>query len=352
MAITGIGIIGCGQHAQQKFIPLAAKYLRHRCRLTALADPNADVRAQLTAAHPGAMVSDDPAAVISHPATELVIIAAPPAAHHALATAALDAGKHVLLEKPVTATLAEADDLVARAARARGKIMIGHHMRFGRIEGSMLELFRRGVTGAPHLVNIVHNYTIASRAPISGYLQKRASCGGVLYEYFCHEIDFLRLMLESEIASLYCRLQSRVYEDDTAALTVEMANGVLVNAVYSAATTDHDLIEVYGPLGKLYFDRYRTYHARFEAQAQLKRRSLRPLGAFVDAAYALQLGRYLNYRNVIIAYEHELTYLLDCIAAGRDPRPSPADGRAALAAVLGAYRSAAEGRAVTGAELR
>ena len=97
----------------------------------------------------------------------------------ATTAAALAAGKHILLEKPVTATLAEADELIARAGKARGKVLVGHHMRFGRIEGSMVELFRRGVTGDPHLVNIVHNYTIDSRAPISGYLKQRATCGGV-----------------------------------------------------------------------------------------------------------------------------------------------------------------------------
>lgn len=349
---AGVGIIGCGQHAQQKFIPLAVKYLRHRCRLVAMADPDAGVRAQLAAAHPGTLVSDDSDAVIGHPDVALVIIAAPPAAHFALAAAALQAGKHILLEKPVTATLAEADELIARAHKAHGKVLVGHHMRFGRIEGSMVEQFRRGVTGDPHLVNIVHNYTIASRAPISGYLQRRATCGGVLYEYFCHEIDFLRYLLNTEIRTLYAKLQSRVCEDDTAALTVEMANGVLVNAVYSASTTDHDLVEVYGPRGRLYFDRYRTWRARFEAQEQLKRRSLRPLGAFTDALYALHLAKYLDYRNVIIAYENELNYLLDCIAADTAPQPSLADGRAALAAVLGAYRSAAENRTVTAEELR
>ena len=58
------------------------------------------------------------------------MIVTPTMQHHAVASAFLDAGKPVLVEKPLTADLAQADDLVARAARHQLTLQIGHIERF------------------------------------------------------------------------------------------------------------------------------------------------------------------------------------------------------------------------------
>jgi predicted dehydrogenase len=68
---------------------------------------------------------------------DALIIATPTGAHHAVAAAALDAGRHVLVEKPITATLAEADDLIARAARAGRVLQVGHLERFSAARGAI-----------------------------------------------------------------------------------------------------------------------------------------------------------------------------------------------------------------------
>ena len=59
-------------------------------------------------------------------AVDAVVIAAPAEAHHALATQALSAGRHVLVEKPIAATLAQADALAALAAERRLVLQVGH----------------------------------------------------------------------------------------------------------------------------------------------------------------------------------------------------------------------------------
>jgi len=63
-------------------------------------------------------------------AVEAVVVATPTATHHAIAAAALEAGKHVLVEKPMTASLEEADDLMALAARKGRVLQVGHIERF------------------------------------------------------------------------------------------------------------------------------------------------------------------------------------------------------------------------------
>lgn len=63
-------------------------------------------------------------------ASDAVVVATPTVAHRDVAAAALDAGRHVLVEKPMTATLAEADDLIRRASRRRLVLQVGHIERF------------------------------------------------------------------------------------------------------------------------------------------------------------------------------------------------------------------------------
>jgi predicted dehydrogenase len=114
-----------------------------------------------------------------------VVVATPTIAHRDVAAAALDAGRHVLVEKPMTATLEEADDLIARAARRGLVLQVGHIERFNpAVEAAMplvaearfIETHRLGVFTARSLdVDVVldlmiHDLQIAQaivRRPVS-----------------------------------------------------------------------------------------------------------------------------------------------------------------------------------------
>jgi predicted dehydrogenase len=85
-------------------------------------------RAEEVAARHGCRVFDDVAALLD--AVDAVSIATPTVTHHAIARQAVEKGRDVLLEKPVTATLAEADDLVALAASRGAVVQSGHIERF------------------------------------------------------------------------------------------------------------------------------------------------------------------------------------------------------------------------------
>ena len=110
---TRIGVIGAGHFGRFHALKLRGR------GLSGLHDPD-PARAALVAAEAGC------AALSLHAllaASDAVIVATPTAFHAPLATQALEAGRHVLVEKPITATLAEADALVALAA-ARGLVLM------------------------------------------------------------------------------------------------------------------------------------------------------------------------------------------------------------------------------------
>jgi predicted dehydrogenase len=133
-APLALGILGVGHFGRFHALKAAAN---PRIRLVGLHDADA-ARAAAVGAEVKAPAMDA-AALIA--AADAVVVAAPTRFHFALAEAALAAGRHVFVEKPVAATIAEADALVALAA-ARGRVLqVGHIERFSAAF--------RAVTGAP-----------------------------------------------------------------------------------------------------------------------------------------------------------------------------------------------------------
>ncbi len=94
--------------------------------LDALCDSAAAARHAHSALHPHARVAAEVGDVFGDPAIDAVMIATPAVTHGGLVAAALDAGKHVFVEKPLCLDVAEAEGLVERARRAGRILMVGH----------------------------------------------------------------------------------------------------------------------------------------------------------------------------------------------------------------------------------
>ena len=118
-----LAILGVGHFGRFHALKAAAN---PRIHLVGLADAD-PARAAAIATEAGTEALTPIAAIA---AADAVIIAAPTRFHHDLAMAALAAGKHVFIEKPIAATLAQADALIAAAGTARRVLQIGHIERF------------------------------------------------------------------------------------------------------------------------------------------------------------------------------------------------------------------------------
>ena len=115
--------IGCGRIAQVAHLPALAK--AEGIEVVALSDPSAEVARLVAGRHGVPAAHTDPAAIWADDAVEAVLIAAPDRFHHALTAQALDAGKHVLVEKPLASTVHEAEDLVALVDRTGLVLQVG-----------------------------------------------------------------------------------------------------------------------------------------------------------------------------------------------------------------------------------
>jgi predicted dehydrogenase len=139
-----IGLCGLGYWGKNLFRTLSGN---PNIQLVAVADAKADVRDRLAVSHPWLKLYADAMELIADPEIDAVVLATPVAFHYAQARAALDAGKHVMVEKPMCSTSAEADDLIARAARGGLTLMTDHTFLFHPAVIKLGELVRSGALG-------------------------------------------------------------------------------------------------------------------------------------------------------------------------------------------------------------
>ncbi|MFS8104731.1 Gfo/Idh/MocA family oxidoreductase [Lentzea alba] len=118
-----LGLIGCGRIAQVAHLPAAEK--AEGIKLVAVCDPDASVTGAVAARYGIGTVHNDHTALLAEPSIEAVLIAAPDRFHFDLTRAALAAGKHVLVEKPLASTVAECDELVALVRTGGLKLQVG-----------------------------------------------------------------------------------------------------------------------------------------------------------------------------------------------------------------------------------
>jgi GFO/IDH/MocA oxidoreductase family protein len=124
-----VGVIGCGMVAQAEHLPNLV-LLSDRFEIAALADPSAIVLEAMGARYGVGRVHEDYAALLDGGGLDAVVISAPAATHAEIAIAALDAGLHAFVEKPLCITLADADRIVAARDRAGRVVQVGYMKRY------------------------------------------------------------------------------------------------------------------------------------------------------------------------------------------------------------------------------
>jgi predicted dehydrogenase len=123
MTTTTIGIIGCGYWGPNLLRNFAES---EAAELRAICDVDASRLAVIGRRYPGARATTEYSELLNDPGLEAVVIATPVATHYPIAREALLAGKHVLIEKPLTACVREAEELIGLSERNGLTLMVDH----------------------------------------------------------------------------------------------------------------------------------------------------------------------------------------------------------------------------------
>jgi predicted dehydrogenase len=312
--------------------------------LVAAADTDAGRLAEFAAAYGTGSVFTDAGALFGAGGVDLVHICTPPGSHLPIALAALDAGAHVVVEKPATLTLAEFDRLVEAEERTGRFVATVSQHRFGSGARRLRELARSGAAGRP-LLALCDTVWFRDQAYFDVEWRGRwdTEGGGPTMGHGIHQMDLLLSVLGPWTSvSAVARRQARVTDTEDLSLAhVTFANGAVASVVNS----------VLSPREESYL-RFDFEHATVE---------VRHLYGYTDADWLLTPAPG-HEREVRAAWEagpgdvrsEHLAQFREVLRALRQGTPPPvatSDARPTLQLIAGIYASAFGRRPVRATDL-
>lgn len=196
---------------------------RPELEFAGLCDLDAERRAAFSARMPGAPVFEDLQQVLEDPTIDAVLVATPPRTHHAIAKRALHAGLHVLVEKPLAKTTAEARDLITLADANGLVLMPGHTFLYSPPVNKVRELVQSEALGEIYFVT-------SSRMNLGKY-----QSDGVVCDLAPHDLSILLYLMDQPIVSVSASARS-VFQrgvPEAAFLTLTFASGTMANVQIS-----------------------------------------------------------------------------------------------------------------------
>jgi predicted dehydrogenase len=286
--------------------------------------------------------------VIERDDIHIVDICAPGWMHAEIAIAALQAGKHVLVEKPLANTLAEAELMTAAAAKARARgiqSMIGFNYRRVPALALARELIAEGRLGTIRHVRAAYlqDWLADAQSPMSWRLRKETAGSGALGDIASHAIDQIQYLTGQTVLEASGMLKTFVDQrpgpDGPEEVTVDDAvwatfwltgdMGASVEASRVATGQKNSLqIEVYGTSGSLTFDLENLNELQFlDATAPVREQGFRRI--LVNEPEHPYMGAWWP-QGHIIGWEHTFTHqirdFLLAVQAGEAPSPSFEEG--------------------------
>lgn len=198
--------------------------------------------AQDRAARVGAHAGADLAGALADPAVDLVDICLPPALHVPVAIQAMEAGKDVIVEKPLAGSLAEADRLAA-AARATGRhVFPVFQYRYGHAFAQLEALLAAGMPGAPRAASLEthwnRNADYYAAGPWRGTWAREM--GGAVLSHAIHIHDLISRQFgpAAEVSAMMNTSINPIETEDCAAIALRMHNGALVTSSITLGGAD------------------------------------------------------------------------------------------------------------------
>jgi predicted dehydrogenase len=196
---------------------------RPELELAALCERDPERAAAFSARTPGVEVHQELDALLADPEVDAVLVATPPRTHHAVVRAALEAGKHVLVEKPLATTSADARDLIEVAEEQGLVLMPGHTFVYSPPVNKVRELIQGDVVGEVYFVT-------SSRMNLGKY-----QSDGVILDLAPHDLSILLYWLGDRVSEVSATGRSVFQPDvpETAFITLTFEGGAKANVQLS-----------------------------------------------------------------------------------------------------------------------
>lgn len=342
MQKTKVAILGAGfisdihLECYQRFVPeaeIVAVYTREIGKAKAFA-----------AKHHLAAAYDNLDDIINNSGCEVVDICLPNFMHCEATLKAAAAGKHIIIEKPLSVTLEEADLMIKACKKANVKLMYAEELCFAPKYERVRHLVKEGAVGDVYMLKQSEKHS----GPHSDWFYDiNLSGGGVLMDMGCHGIAWFRWMLNNAKAvSVFASMNTvlhkgRTKAEDNSVVIIEFENGVtgvLENSWAKHGGMD-DKSEVHGTGGVVYAD-------LFMGNAAVAY-SKHGFGYAMEKADTTMGWSFPIFEEAFNqGYPHELKHFIECVQQDKQPVVTGDDGRAVLEIIYAAYASAGQGKKI------
>ena len=199
----GFGVIGAGVWGETHLMAYAAEPL---ARLVGVCDLNADLARQRAEQYGALMWTTDWRELLSRDDIDAVSIVTPDFLHREMAVAAAQAGKHVLLEKPMATSVEDAEAIAAAAREAGVILMVDFHNRWNPAMVQIKDAADAGELGELQVASLRLNDTIWVPTGMLSWGAKST----VVWFLGSHSVDLVRWLFRDEVARVYAVSRSRV----------------------------------------------------------------------------------------------------------------------------------------------
>jgi predicted dehydrogenase len=205
----------------------------------------------------GVRATDDLGTILADPDIDVVSLCTPDHTHPRLAVRILEAGKHLLLEKPVALRLEDCPETEAAIRKSGKTVAVGYEFRINPAVRRVKDLVNAGEIGEPEAFSLYHYRTPFRRDKYEKWIQKKDLSGGLIVEETCHWFDLARFVTGREISTLHCVTTDRIHDDfdfeDIAYINGTFEGGGILQISHSLTGFDFSLVmQVHGKKGTIW----------------------------------------------------------------------------------------------------
>lgn len=251
--ILKVGIIGCGSIAQHRHLPEyeANPYVQ----IVAVCDSNKQ-RAKEIANKYGVNMYTDYNELINCEELDAVSVCTPNHLHASISIAALQAGIHVLCEKPMATSKADAEMMIGAAEKSGKKLMIGHNQRFVASHQKAKQLIKSGAIGKIYSFRTAFGHSGPENWSVDGkeswFFKKEEAFLGAMGDLGVHKADLIRYILNEEITEVgvFVETSAKTFSnvDDCAVCILKSESGIIgtLSASWSYVSEEDNSTIIYG----------------------------------------------------------------------------------------------------------
>ena len=324
---VGVGLIGAGEISIEHAKGYAA---RNDAKLVAIADTNVAAAKSASERYGAEKYYSDFHRLVSDPKVDMVDICIPHSLHAQAAIAAAEAGKHVLVQKPMAISLEECDQMIRAAKKAGVKLMVNHNQIFYPPYQELRKLITSGELGQIRMLRA----RLGVGGKLSGWrADPKITGGGILFDSGVHRFYTSRFLM-GEVKSVQAfadKKNPREEGEDIAAVLLKFEGpsyGIIDASYFDPPNVYDDVIEAYGNLGIAKVPGCEGFWTGFVSGS--------PLQVYRDGKWTERSDLENDWSKTI---QYGIHHFLDSVINDSEPPVTGEQGRRIVEIILACYES-------------